>query len=240
MKTKIALVVFVALLSALYFAPASWLNRFIPNDLPIVLSNTQGSIWQGQAAISLQLEESITLPGELTWQFHWNSGKPQLALQHPFFADSATYITWHNNKLSLSKQQIQLPAQLIASIKPELASFKPQGELTLSWPTFDLFNLSQTPFELRWSKAALSVSPVKPLGDYRLLLEQDAEQHWQFNLQTLAGPLFINGAGHFQNNQHWQFNGEAYSSSSQQQALSPLLNGLGPMKNQRAQIHFEN
>jgi general secretion pathway protein N len=81
---------------------------------------------------------------------------------------------------------------------------------------------------------ASRLSPVKPLGSYRMRFD------WQgrlatLTLATLDGAMLLNGSGRLQDG-HLQFSGTAEAAAGQEEKLATLLSLLG----QRRQMNGRN
>jgi general secretion pathway protein N len=81
---------------------------------------------------------------------------------------------------------------------------------------------------------ASRLSPVKPLGSYRLRFDWQGRQAG-LTLMTLSGAMLLNGSGKLQDG-HLQFSGSAEAAAGQEEKLATLLSLLG----QRRQMNGRN
>jgi general secretion pathway protein N len=101
-----------------------------------------------------------------------------------------------------------------------------QGDVRLSWTDMRVLNQqAYGQLTVLLTDMASRVSPVRPLGSYRVtLLAQGPAATLQ--LTTLSGPLQLDGAGQWQRGR-FAFNGAARSTSEARGSLAGLLNLLG-------------
>ncbi len=78
---------------------------------------------------------------------------------------------------------------------------------------------------LEMNDIASRLSPVKPLGAYKLALDWRGSQA-RLTLVTVRGPMLLNGSGKLQNGR-LQFSGNAEAEAGQEARLANLLNLLG-------------
>lgn len=225
--------------SFLFFLPASWIQYVIPKNSPIQLSQASGRWWQGSAYLTLGHYAPASLQQPIQWHLAWDS-YPQIRWQHPAFNPTKGTLTWRGTQLILAQQAVHIPASSLRSFHAFLDSLKPQGELSLAWPTMAFsypLRLSEA-ITLRWTEAATSLNPVNPLGQYELQITPQSSKHITLNLSSLDGPLHLEGTGNWTSQSGWQFQGEAYSTPAKSTQLHDLLLLLGPIQNGRAQLRF--
>ena len=87
---------------------------------------------------------------------------------------------------------------------------------------------------LELTDIASALSPVKPLGAYRLQFDWQGANA-RLTLSTLSGPLQMAGQGAMVKGR-LQFRGEAWAQPGQEQKLAILLNLLGQQR-QRGNRH---
>lgn len=236
------------------FAPASWLARALAsatND-HLLIVDARGSIWNGSGVVVLTggagARDAASLPGRL----HWNMGVKGASLQLAARQDCCI-----NGKLLLGIKPglgrldisidnsadwlVRLPAGLLAGLGTPWNTLQLGGSLRLSardlrlesvqgrWRQFgnlqlDLVNLSSR------------VSPIAPLGSYRLNLNADTANAGVSTLQlsTLEGALLLNGAGTLSPGGKSRFTGEASAAPGREEALNNLLNIIGRRQGARS------
>ena len=79
--------------------------------------------------------------------------------------------------------------------------------------------------QLQLNDIASVLSPVKPLGTYRMEFDWQG-MGAQLTLSTLSGPLQLQGNGAIKNG-HLQFSGQAWALPEHEPQLANLLNLLG-------------
>jgi general secretion pathway protein N len=79
--------------------------------------------------------------------------------------------------------------------------------------------------QLNLTEIASALSPVKPLGSYRVEFEWHGKRA-QLKLATLFGALQLKGSGALDNG-HVHFSGQAWALPEQEPRLTNLLNLLG-------------
>jgi general secretion pathway protein N len=72
---------------------------------------------------------------------------------------------------------------------------------------------------------ASRLSPVRPLGTYRLYMDWHG-QRADVRLETLHGPMLLSGGGQVENG-HFRFSGRAEAAPGDEERLANLLNLLG-------------
>lgn len=220
------------LLGLLYALPSAWLQLALP---PFVQLNTPtGTIWQGSAQLLLQAEQAQALPHRIHWQWRLKPW-PEVELRSQHFTQPI-YLRWHGNGWRLSQGSVQLPASTLHRLHPLLSTLKPEGQLSLDWPTLHLGEVGAS-VTLHWRQASTAISPIKPLGNYQ------AEVQWQplqWRLSTETGPLFLEGHGQAQAGQGFVFSGSASASGSELEQLSDLLRFLGPVEQGRVKLQLQS
>jgi general secretion pathway protein N len=202
----------------------------------IVINDASGSIWSGKAtgvadiavpnstAYKLKLDQiswswrpSRLFAGELTWDI--TAENKSAKLMGVVGASFGGY--------SIRSAKLEAPAQLITDIYPPAALLNPDGKLQL---TTDAFNLSKNNFtgkaQLDWRGAAVSMSPVKPLGDYRATIDAKANVA-DVQLTTMTGALKLNGKGNWTLKDGLRFSGTAQADAAQAANIDPLLQLMG-------------
>ncbi len=231
----------VALLTVLMNLPAAWLVPLVEQQTGgrLSLGDPAGSVWQGSAFIAAagSGDESLSplvplLPGRFEWVLS------PLALLSVIDAtlrnDSALsqpvliHGSWSH--WEVGPGTLNLPAERLAALGAPLNTVKPSGRMTLSWPALTITRADGTlrvdgHMQLDMTQIASALSPVKPLGAYRMHVD------WQggaarLDLKSLSGPLLLEGAGTIENGR-LRFSGQARAQEGEEQRLAILLNLLG-------------
>jgi general secretion pathway protein N len=202
----------------------------------IVINNPVGSLWNGTAtgyvevpvasapAYPLKLDNiawswkpSRLLAGELAWD---------VTLQNPAAKFNGA-VGLGLRGISISQAQVEANAQMMTDIYPIAALLKPQGKLQL---TTDNFIISKNKFsgkaQLDWRGAEVVMSPVKPLGEYRALINATGDAG-DVQLTTLTGALKLNGKGYWTGKDGARFSGAAQADPAQAANIDPLLQLMG-------------
>ena len=125
---------------------------------------------------------------------------------------------------------LQGPASSFTPLIPILATWRPQGEVTvrakrLAWTRASI----EGDAEVEWRLAGVGLSDVKPLGHYRVVMRGEGAQA-RITLTTIEGPLILSGSGTVTPAGRVSFKGEARAEGPQAQALQPLLDLIGPRR----------
>mgnify|MGYP003401728832 CR=1 FL=1 len=80
--------------------------------------------------------------------------------------------------------------------------------------------------QLDWRGAEVVMSPVKPLGEYRALINATGSAA-DLQLSTLSGALKLNGKGNWTLKDGARFSGTAQSDPAQAANIDPLLQLMG-------------
>lgn len=235
--------------AVLVFAPASWLAAGLAQASAerVRLLDPRGTVWQGSGLLQLTggagSRDVAVLPGRVQWhlQPRWSG------LAATLRADCCT----------------PEPLRLDLALQPRGAVLGVDGGGTSDWPTGLLAGLGAPwntlqldgrlvlrteGLRLHWAAGRLeldgaaellardvasALSPLKPLGSYRLRVEGGATP--TLSLQTVEGALQLSGAGRWVG-QRLHFQGEARAAPEREAALSNLLNLLGRRNGPRSLI----
>lgn len=238
--------VLVAGIICLIFFPATWLAAVIEKKTGghIALGEAEGSIWNGSAYIGTTADHDAALrpllPGRCSWRMSplILLGMLDLTLHNSEALSRPMKIGGSWRQWELGPSLLVLPAERLAALGAPLNTIRPSGQMRLGWQSLTLVPDSavsqgvrlQGRMQLELTEMASALSPVKPLGAYRLQLDWRGEQAL-LDLATLSGPLMLSGKGVIAN-QHLRFSGQASAQKGQEERLALLLNLLG----QRRQV----
>ncbi len=231
----------VASLPAAWLAP--WLERQTGGRLS--LGDPQGSVWRGSAFIGVagSGEEPLVplLPGRFRWRLSplALAGRVDASVQNPRALTAPVTIRGSWRRWQVGDGSILLPAERLAALGAPLNTIRPAGQMRLSWTGLVLArpaNALQADgrMQLDLTEMASALSPVKPLGAYRMRFD------WQggaarVDLKSLSGPLLLEGRGTLIDGR-LQFSGQAWAEEGEESRLAILLNLLG----QRRQMGNRN
>lgn len=238
------LVVLVTVIASL---PAGWLVPLVERQTggQLSLGEPQGSVWQGSAFIGIAgaRDEPLVplLPGRFGWRLSPLAlvGIVEASLQNPRALAAPVSIDGSWQRWALGPASISLPAERLVALGAPLNTVQPSGLMQLSWPAL---TVSRTAtgidivgrMRLEMTEIASALSPVKPLGAYRMQFDWQGDKA-QITLESLSGPLMLEGSGRIVGGR-LQFSGQAWAKEGDEQRLAVLLNLLG----QRRQVGDRN
>lgn len=125
---------------------------------------------------------------------------------------------------------VQGPAAALARLHPLLATWQPAGNVAIESASFrfDSRSFAGTA-RAEWRDATLALSPVSPLGAWRLELAADGGPV-KATLSTQRGPLRLSGQGTIAASGKVTFNGEARAEGGREADVASLLNAIGPRR----------
>lgn len=226
------------LLSLLVSFPATWLAPIVERQTNgrYTLSAAQGTLWAGSARItgvsnSVELA-ALTLPGRFVWTFSPSLliGKVDASITNTELLErpltiSGNWRTWHLGEFVLS-----LPASQLTALGAPLNTLKPTGRMHLSSQSLRVLSNPEGlqihgVMQLQLNDIASVLSPVKPLGTYRMEFDWQGIRA-QLTLSTLSGLLQLQGNGAIEKG-HLRFSGQAWALPEHEPQLANLLNLLG-------------
>jgi general secretion pathway protein N len=226
------------LATVLVFLPAAWMSPLLEaqTDGRLALGDPQGSLWHGSAFIGAAPggNEPVTplLPGRFSWSLSplVMLGRVDLQVENPEALSQSVRIEGSLHQWHVGPAAVGLPAERLTALGAPLNTIQPSGRMSLSWSPLEvsrqgnrLLVSGQAALELQ--DVASRLSPVRPLGAYRVALDSRGEQA-TMGLSTLRGPLMLSGAGKLVNGRI-QFSGRAEAAAGQEERLANLLNLLG-------------
>jgi general secretion pathway protein N len=239
-----AMAMLLGLAAALAILPARWLMRAFPSAWPVAVVDASGTLWNGQAQLAIGPPGMRrTLPQPVAWRWHWVEGTGLAAqVEHPWLA-APLEIAPGLGGTRLGQGRLTLPADALTAAGAPLNTLEPGGQLALAWPALNLGDLrSKGPLlQLTWSNASSTRVRVQPLGDYQAALAADGAGGLDLRVQTVRGPLRIEGHGQ-DHAGRWRFDGQASPApdidAAVRDALTPMLSALGTYRNGVSQLRF--
>lgn len=240
-----------ALITVLAFLPAAWLAHLLESRTGgrLTLGDAQGSVWQGSAFIGAAPSGRDAVAALLPGRFSWHLsplvllGRLDARLENEQVLSSAVSIRGSWSEWTVSPSGMLLPAERLSALGAPLNTLQPSGKMQLTWQQLTLARTKignadaldlHGVMTLDLLAMASRLSPVKPLGSYRLRLDWQGTQA-DMTLTTLGGAMLLNGSGKLQNG-HFQFSGTAEAAVGQEEKLATLLSLLG----QRRQMNGRN
>lgn len=239
-----------ALAGATAFAPARWAAWALlqATEGRVVLGDAQGSLWAGQARLSLTggtgSRDAMTLPGLLHWRLGWDTTSARVTLRHTEVAPQSVVLRWwpalSGWTLALAagasapgSALMEWPAAWLAALGTPWNTVQPSGHLRLSSPGFSLTRVQgRTQLEgsvvLEAMDMASRLSTLPRLGSYRVdITSGGSTAEWALlRLTTLDGALLLSGTGQWVGSR-FRLRGEARAAPGQEAALQNLLNLVG-------------
>ncbi len=234
----IAAAVLIMAGTAIASLPAAWLVPLVERqtDGRLSLGDPEGSVWQGSAFVGIAgaPDEPLVplLPGRFAWTLSPLAlvGIVDAQVKNPRALDGPVAIDGSWRRWTLGPARIRLPAERLAALGAPLNTVQPSGLMTLSWPSLTLERVGSGlaidgRMQLEMNEIASALSPVKPLGAYRMQFDWQGDRA-RLNLESLSGPLLLEGSGSIVNGR-LQFSGQAWAKEGDEQELAVLLNLLG-------------
>lgn len=237
-------------------APARWLTLAVQSlsQSRVLLPDARGTVWQGSAQFMLTggpgSRDRLALPGRLHWRWHLDAQGLGLSWHADCCMATPTRISLQPHAGGLDAQlgnhRSQWPAALLSGLGAPWNTLQPQGTLAVQSEGLQLKLLGWQGSPLRWQlqgqaelnaeTMASRLSPLRPMGSYRLsLLGHGASRPPSIELRTLQGPLQLQGQGQWVD-QHLRFTGEASASPDHEAALANLLNVIGRREGTRSRL----
>lgn len=239
--------VLIVAATAVASLPAAWLSPLIERQTGgrLALGDPQGSVWQGSAFVGIAgaPDEPLAplLPGRFDWQLSPLAlvGIVDASVRNPRALEAPMEINGSWQRWQLGPAAISLPAERLAALGAPLNTVQPSGLMRLSWQSLTLERTAGGMdvvgrMQLEMTEIASALSPVKPLGAYRMQFDWRGGKA-RLDLKSLSGPLLLEGAGSIVDGR-LQFSGQAWAQEGEEQRLALLLNLLG----QRRQVGNRN
>ncbi len=226
------------LLTLIAFCPAAWMAPIVESQTGgrLTLGDAQGTLWRGSAFIggAPSGADPVTplLPGRFAWRLSPMVvlGQVDLHLENPAALSQPVTLAGSWYQWQVSPSSVRLPAERLAGLGAPLNTIQPSGEMLLSWTPLQVARQGSAlevsgSMTLLMNDIASRLSPIKPLGNYQLIMDWRGRQA-QLALKTLRGPMLLSGNGTLTNG-HLQFSGKAEAEAGQEERLANLLNLLG-------------
>lgn len=226
----VALVLLVLLLAQ---APASWLDQALLRASHgfVGLANAKGSIWRGNGVIQAILPSGrVETLEAVRWTLDpWAlfALRLHLSMLSERGGQPVVDATLTPTSLTLSEFRLNAPAALLGALSPTIRAADVTGLITVQASGVRLDQqASSGDGSLLWLGAGSSLTPVYPLGNYRVDLKGSG-RGLDFTLSTLGGSLTLTGGGQWQPGQPLSFKATAIPSPDQARQLVPLLRIIG-------------
>ncbi|CAN5369403.1 type II secretion system protein N [soil metagenome] len=225
-------------ITILAFCPASWMSPLLEKQTGgrLTLGDPQGTLWNGSAFIGAapggNAPVTPLLPGRFAWRLSplVLLGRVDAELDNPEALSQPLKINGGWSQWRVGSSSISLPAERLGGLGAPLNTIQLSGRMRLSWNDLQVERQGAAvsvigSMNLDMNDIASRLSPIKPLGAYRLVLDWRGQQA-QLVLSTLKGPLLLTGTGGLTNGR-LQFAGRAEAEAGQEEKLANLLSLLG-------------
>ncbi len=227
-----------ALLTVLFFLPASWMGSLLERQTGgrLSLGDAQGTLWQGSAFLGAApgSRGPVTplLPGRFAWRLSplILVGTIRLTMENPVVLSQPLQVAGNWRTWQVGAAALDLPAARLASLGAPLNTIQPDGRMRLSWSQLQVSREGNAvgmrgAMTLAMEDMSSRLSPVKPLGAYELTFDWQGQQAL-LQLKTTRGPMLLSGAGTLTDGR-LRFSGKAEAEKGQEERLGTLLNLLG-------------
>jgi general secretion pathway protein N len=216
--------------------PAAWITPQFAKATHghVNLIEPDGSLWQGSAVLMLAAGTdgggATLLPGRVEWHTSfWSlfTGRVRMRMRQTDAMPDAVQVDVSRLGATMTAGTIEVPASLLAGLGAPFNTLNLQGDVRLSWTDWRSFGRDAFgQLSVVLSDMSSSVSRVKPLGSYRVVIQAQGVTA-TVDLSTLKGPLLLNGHGAF-GAHATSFQGTASATPDQLDNLAGLLNLIGP------------
>jgi general secretion pathway protein N len=229
--------VLATLVTATAVAPAQWAGHAIQSlsGGRVELAEARGTIWNGSGTLVLASgapgdRARVSLPDPLSWHLSpWSlvSGTVELTLSHPSALTAPVRVSAYlDGRVQLGAATLRLPAAILTGLGAPWNTVRPGGLISLQTDGVE-FAQGQCRGSLtaEWEHASSALTPVSPIGHYRLQAS-GSYPGTRLQLQTISGPLELEGSGTIVAGPHLRFQGVARAEGSADQATKTQLTGL--------------
>lgn len=237
-------------------APANWIARYVASrsDGRILLADARGTVWRGNAVLAFAEHggvdagavstSALALPGRLNWAVEVPDGLALvLLLTHDGVLQQPVRVRlgFGSRVIEVAAGAASLPAALLRLAGPPLNTLRPEGRLAVQWDAFAIAGGKPlvAAGTVRVGDLAVAISPVRPLGDYRVAWNSD-QRGLTWRLDTERGPLQIEGSGTLAQHVRVSLVARVANDAPPQTAarLKPLLDAMGRRSGDAAVIEI--
>jgi general secretion pathway protein N len=230
------------------FAPARWLAAQVESTTGgmLRLADARGTVWRGNAQLVLAggtgSSDTAALPGRVEWRLRPGLVRATLELSAACCTPSPLAATlqprWGGVRVALADGRSHWPAGVLRGLGTPWNTLEPAGDLAIATRGLVL-DAGRSGLavagsaELLAERMATRVSPLRPLGSYRLAMAGGSAP--TLVLSTLEGALQLEGSGSWAG-QRLRFAGSASARPGDEAALANLLNIIGRRQGARSLI----
>ncbi len=214
------------------------------------LAETAGSVWAGSGRLVLVdtgaevgnrwAVAGVAVPGRIDWSVRalpMLVGQVDASLRIEGMAQPVR-VQGGYGEIRVGGGAVALPSVELARMGSPWNTLRPSGALSLRWENLTLRQgglEGRAQIELRDASSAMT--PVRPLGSYRVEVVGRGGQA-DLSIQTLAGPLRLQGSGSFTAQAGLRFTAEASADPAEQASLNSFLGLIGRRDGDRTIIRI--
>ncbi len=222
-------------------APVAWLGDWVAQGSRLRLVYANGTVWSGTAMLAISDgKQARIVPDRVSWQVQWRalfSGRIAVEIRHAG-VDGSLRLSYDGDGFYLDPGSAYLPAGLLSVAGAPFNTISPGGTLLLHWETLRVAGDGfDGEISMDWRAAQSALSPVSPLGDYRVIARAHGGQG-DVTLTTLSGPLLLEGVGKIAQGK-LRFSGTADAEPHMRASLNGLIGVLGPRSGQKVLLNWE-
>lgn len=186
----------------------------------------QGTLWAGTGQLEIRNADGRAVAGKsMVWRLQPGALlRAQLSYAVALDAEPTSFpviISW--SQIELANVSIRMPAAALGDSVPRLAPLALSGEVDILVSSFAFGrNGTRGSATLQWLTASSALSKVAPLGDYQFRFEGTGPEV-KISLQTLKGPLQLDGQGSWASARQPVFLAIAHMPPQVQPQLAPFL-----------------
>lgn len=238
---SVAAVVATVALIVIMGAPVTWLGDWLAQNTRLRLEYATGTVWNGTAMLAISDgRQARLMPGRVSWRIKRRAllgGRIVVEIRHAA-VDDVIQVSYDRNGLKFEAGSAVLPAGLLSVAGAPFNTISPGGTLLLRWDTLQMAgNGFDGEISMDWRAAQSALSPVSPLGDYRMIARASGGQG-DVTLTTLSGPLLLEGTGRIDAGKI-RFSGTADAVPHMRESLNGLIGVLGPRSGQKVLLNWE-
>lgn len=244
---------FGSCLATLIWAPSQWLAWVINETTQGRLQwhNMRGTVWTGSAQWSLGEghghPSAQVLPGRVAWTLKPMWAGMQINIHAPCCTSQpvqvqATLTDWSSWRIHIQDHTSTWPTAMLSGLGAPWNTLRLSGKLNLKTHGLQLHWLQgRVQFkgnaQLEVENLSSRLSPINPMGSYRLLLVGSTQgaPSPTLVLSTQQGPLLLSGQGQWAGTR-LRFQGEASAQEGHEASFQYLLNLLGRRQGARSLI----
>jgi general secretion pathway protein N len=226
------------LFTLLLIAPAQWAASAVRDATKgrLELAEASGTVWNGSALVVLASSQEAgaaraTLPERVEWRIDpWSLvvGQLDMTLTHPSALAQPLLVRapLGGGTTTLGATTLRLPASLLVGAGAPWNTIRPGGILQVTWDRLQIERgRMQGNISGEWQYASSALTPVSPMGHYRL----QTNGVWpgtQLELLTISGPLELTGSGTIPEGGRLRFQGRAQAVAGADPGVKAQLTGL--------------